>query len=508
MHGHVTFLVMTSSVAAPRWSAGQWALLFVLCGAICLDSLDISMVGMALPSIRTDLGLSTSSLQWIVSGYVLGYGGLLLLGGRAADLLGRRRVLLIGLAAFALASLLGGLVSDGSMLIAARFIKGVAAAFTAPAGLSIITTTFAEGPARNRALAIYTTCGASGFSMGLILGGILTEAGWRWTFLLPAPVALAIFIAGRFVIPADSGARVRSSYDIAGAVTATASMLLLVYAVVRAPEVGWTSVQTIGSLVAVIVLGTAFVLAELRSRHPLVRLGILRSGSLRRANLGALTVFGAYVGFQFVGTLYMQSLLGWSSLRTAFAFLPAGLIVALTAPWVGKLADRFGTARILVVGATSFVAGYLLSLRINESPNYATIVLPTMLLIGLGFALSFPSLNIQATNGVADEEQGLASGLLNTSFQVGGAIGLAVVTAVVSAAGNANAGASAASALDSFHPALAVVGGIAALGLLVAVTGVIANRRDAARAGVVEPESDAPIADVEPLPEPVGAIAD
>lgn len=461
---------MTSSTSV-RWGARQWGLLLVLCGVIVLDALDVSMVGMALPSIQSELGMSTSSLQWVVSAYVLGYGGLLLLGGRAADLLGRRRVLIIALTAFAVASLLGGLVDNGELLIVARFVKGVAAAFTAPAALSIITTTFAEGPERNRALSIYTTSGASGFSLGLILGGVLTEVDWRLTFLVAAPVAAVLVLAARKLIPVvTEPARGRRGYDVIGAVTVTAAMLLLVYGVVQAPEVGWASVQTIGSLVAVIALLVAFVVAELRSPHPLVRLGILRSGDLVRANLGAMAMFGGYVGFQFVGTLYLQSLSGWSALRTALAFLPAGLIVATTAPWVGGLADRFGTRRLLVLGFASFATAYLLVLRIGPTPHYLSVMLPTMLLVGLGFALTFPTLNMQATNGVANHEQGLASGLLNTSVQVGGAIVLAVVTAVVSSNGADSADAGA--VLDGYHLALGVVAGAAVLGFLIALSGL------------------------------------
>ena len=224
-------------------SRRAWGALLVLCGALFLDALDVSMVGVALPSIKSDLGLSTSSLQWIVSAYVLGYGGFLLLGGRAADLLGRRKVFLISLGVFAVASVLGAFVDDGSLLIATRFIKGVAAAFTAPAGLSIITTTFAEGRARNKALSIYTATGATGFSLGLVIGGLLTEAGWRWVFLLPAPVALIALIAGLRLVP-DSGRAPRigrRGFDVSGAVTITAAMLLLVYTLVDAPNAGWAS---------------------------------------------------------------------------------------------------------------------------------------------------------------------------------------------------------------------------------------------------------------------------
>src|SRR5919201_2030450 len=224
-------------------------MLLVLCGALFLDAMDVSMMGVALPSIREDLGLSTSSLQWVVSAYVLGYGGFLLLGGRAADLLGRRNVFLVALGVFVLASALGGLVNDGSLLIATRFIKGVSAAFTAPAGLSIITTTFAEGPARNKAIAVYTATGATGFSLGLVFSGLLTEAGWRWVFFLPAPFAL-LTLAGAFaLVPRDTPvARAARKFDVAGAVTVTAAMLLLVYTVVEAPDEGCGSARTLGGL--------------------------------------------------------------------------------------------------------------------------------------------------------------------------------------------------------------------------------------------------------------------
>jgi MFS family permease len=465
--------------AEPQWDARLWGTLVLLCGVLFLDGLDVSMVGVALPSIRADLGLSTSQLQWIVSGYVLGYGGLLLLGGRFADLLGRRRVLLCALVVFTAASLLGGLISDGSLLVATRFLKGASAAFTAPASLSMITTTFREGPARNRALSIYTACGASGFSLGLVFGGVLTEIGWRFTFLLPVPIAVAILLAAPRLLPRDASARIdRRGFDVAGALTVTAGMLLLVRTVVRAPDVGWGDPATVIALAAAVALLATFVTIERRAAQPLIRLGILRSAALRRANLGAMAVFGAYVGFQFIATLYMQTLLGWSALETALAFLPAGLLVAFGAPRIGPLTDRYGTERLLVVGSAAFVLGYGLFLRIDESSSYFAVMLPSMLLIGVGFALSFPSLNIQATAGVADREQGLASGLVSTSFQVGGAIVLAVVSAVVtSRTGSAT---DAASMLDGFRPALAVATLVAALGLAVALSG--AARRQPAPA--------------------------
>ena len=295
------------------------------------------MVGVALPSIDADLSLSTTSLQWIVSGYVLGYGGFLLLGGRAADLLGRRRVFLGALVLFAVASLLGGLVSDGTLLIATRFVKGIAAAFTAPAALSIITTTFGEGSARNRALGIYAATGATGFSSGLVFGGVLTELGWRYTFLVPVVLTAGLLaLAVRYVPEGAPPDRAGRTFDLPGAALITGSMLLTVFTIVQAPDAGWTSLQTLASLAGAITLIALFVAVELRSAQPLVRLGILRSPTLRRANLTAMTVFGAWIGFQFAGTLYMQQLRGWSAFEMAAAFLPAGLLVAFGSPLRGR----------------------------------------------------------------------------------------------------------------------------------------------------------------------------
>ena len=448
-------------------------LLVVLCGVLFLDGLDVSMVGVALPSIDADLHLTTSQLQWIVSGYVLGYGGLLLLGGRTADLLGRRRTLLIALGVFTVASALGGLVDNGTLLVVTRFLKGAAAAFTAPAGLSIITTTFAEGPERNRALSIYTATGASGFSLGLVLGGVLTELGWRWTFLLPVPIALALLAIGPRVIPHDRGAALsRRRFDVPGAVTLTTGMLLLVRTIVEAPDQGWAAAQTVGAFALSAVLLSLFVAIERRSPAPLVRLGILRSSSLVRANLGMMTMFGAYVGFQFVMTLYLQTLNGWSAIQTALAFLPAGLLVALLSTRIGPIVDRIGTSRLVALGALSFATGYTaIALRgIDIAPSYILELLPTMLLLGLGFALSFPTLNIAGTSGVGDHEQGLASGLVQTSFQVGGAIGLAVVSAIIT--GHAGSSTDTGVILDAYRTALIVVTGVAIAGLAIALSGL------------------------------------
>jgi EmrB/QacA subfamily drug resistance transporter len=472
------------STTSTRWDARLWGVLLTVSLVVGLDALDVSMVGVALPVIQADLGLSTGLLQWVVSGYVLTYGGLLLLGGRTADLLGRRRVFLIAVAVFTVTSLLGGLVDDGVLLIATRLLKGAAAAFTAPAALSIVTTTFAEGPARNRALGIFAVFGASGYSAGLVFSGLLTEIGWRWTFFLPVPIALAALVAAYRLLPRDRPQR-SGGYDLPGAITAVAAMLLLVYTVVEAPEAGWTAPSTIIQFVVTALLLAAFVTIERRSAHPLVRLSILRSAPLARANLGVTVFFGAYLGFQFVVMLYLQSVLQWSALQTALGFLPAALIVAFGSPRMEPLIERVGTARTIAAGVVAHVAGYLLFLLVDRDAPYVIGVLPSMVLLGIGFALAFSSFNIQATAGIPDEEQGLAGGLLNTSLQVGGAIGLAIVTAVLVAGGEGRTGPAA--LLAGFGPALIVITGMAVIGLVIALFGVVHRR-------VHEPVSEAELA--------------
>jgi MFS family permease len=454
-----------------QFEARHWWLLALVCGVLFLDGLDVSMVGVALPSIGSELEMEPSALQWVVSAYILGYGGLLLLGGRAADLLGRRRVLLGGLAVFLVASFVGGLANDGGTLIATRFLKGAAAAFTAPAGLSIVTSSFAEGPARNKALSIYAAVGASGWSLGLVFGGALTELGWRYTFFLPVPIALAILLLAPRYLAKDAPAEkvTRKQFDFAGTVTLAAGMLGLVYTIVEAPDTGWGSTQTLLSFAAVTLLLSAFVLIEQRSDEPLVRLGILRSSALRRANLGAMALLGSWFGFQFIGTLYMQDLRGWSPIEMALAFLPAGLIVAYGSTRMPALVNRIGTTLPIGAGLTSLALAYVLFLNIGADSDYFSAMLPTFILTGIGFALAFGPLTVAATTGVGNEEQGLASGLVYTSFQLGGAVGLAVATAVIEAgtAGSGAASGSSAALLDGFHPGIVVSVVIATIGAAV-----------------------------------------
>ena len=465
------------------WGARLWGTLIVLCGAMFLDALDNAMVGIAVPPIQSSLDMSTSAVQWVVSSYVLGFGGFLLLGGRMADLLGRRKVLLVAVAVFAAASLVGGIANTGELVIAARFVMGVSAAFTAPAGLAIIMSTFPEGAQRNRAVSIYTACGAAGFSMGLVFGGLLTEIGWRWTFLLPVPVALGVLFGALALVPRDPArAPGKRKYDVAGALTVTLAMLLLVFTIVEAPAAGWGSARTIGGFAVAAVLAALFVTVEQRTAQPLIRLGLLTNRALVGAALAAAAILGTYMSFQFVGALYMQTLRGWSPLEMALAFLPCGLLIATIAPRAGKLVGRFGPAWMIFAGFVAYTAAYLLFWRIGASSGYVGVILPTMLLIGVAFPFSFTGAYVQATSGVDESEQGAAAGILQTGYQVGAAVVLAAVTATMTADDGTS---SVTERLDSFHAGMYVVTAISALTMLFALVSALrgsARKRAAALA--------------------------
>ncbi|CCH35048.1 MFS transporter [Actinosynnema sp. NPDC047251] len=409
---------MATTETTARFSGREWSLLLVLCGAIFLEGIDVAMMGVALPSIQAELGMSAGALQWVVSAYVLGYGGFMLLGGRAADLLGRRRVFLFWLAVFVVFSGLGGLAQDGWVLITARFVTGLSAAFLTPAGLSIITTTF-TGPRRDQALLVYGGIGAAGFSLGMVVGGLLTVVGWRWVFFAPVVLALLILVASLKAIP-KSADRATGRFDLAGAVTVTGGMVLLVLAIA---EGVWPA------LVGGVALLAAFVVIERRTADPLVRLGILRSGPLLRANVSALLLAAAFFGFQLVAVLYLQQVLGWSALETGLALLVVGIDSVLAPTLTPRLVARFGLAPVVTAGLLLATASFTLFLRIDHGWGYWQLF-PTVLLLGLAFALAYGPLTIIATDGIADAEQGLAGGLLNTSFQFGAALGVAGVTAV------------------------------------------------------------------------------
>lgn len=460
-----------NGAGSDRLSRRGWAALFVLCGALFLDALNVSMMNVSLPSIGEDLNASTRSLQWVVSAYLLGYGGFLLLGGRAADLLGRRRMFLISMAGFLLFSGLGGLATNDTVLMASRFITGVSAAFTAPAGFSILTSSFSEGAARNRALAIYTATGAAGFSLGLVVGGLLTEVSWRLVFFVPVAMAAVILFAGFPLVPGDGKDQsAKGGFDIAGAITATGSMLWLVYTLVEAPNVGWGSFRTLGSFAGVAALLLVFVGIERISTSPLLRLGILRSGSLLRANAGAVALLGGWTGALFILTLYLQNLRGWSSLETGLAVAPGGILVIFLAPIVVRpLVGCFGTTPVIAAGLLAHAAAYLMLLTIDRDTSYATLLLPAFILVGIGFTLAYGPITMAATNGIDPKEHGLVGGLINTSFQVGPALILAIATAVNDSYAGDDGSANA--ILDGFHAAIFVSLVLVAVGAAVTLTG-------------------------------------
>ncbi|MFI0357284.1 MFS transporter [Actinomadura sp. 9N407] len=429
---------MSTSPSPPgglaRMDGRARGVLLVLCGAIFLEGIDIAMLNVALPSIRADLGLSTGMLSGVVSAYVLGYGGFMLLGGRAADLLGRRRMFLFWLTVFLVFSGLGGFATEGWMLLTARFITGVAAAFMTPAGLSLITTGFAAGAQREKALIIYGATGAAGFTLGLVIGGLLTAINWRLVFFAPVVLALLILLAAIPLIK-DGGVPERSarSFDLAGTISVTGAMLLLVYGVVRLEHPDRGPLLTAAAFTAGLALLAAFVVIERRSSAPLVRLGVLRSGGLVRANAGAFMLTAGFFGFQFLATLYLQELRGWTTVQTGLALLVLGIDVIVAPTVTPRLVQRYGTSRVIFGGFALAAAGYLLFLPIGQDTVYAA-MFPTMLLIGLSFALAYGPITIAATDGIAEHEQGLAGGLLNTAFQFGAAFGISAVTAVKVAA--------------------------------------------------------------------------
>jgi MFS family permease len=467
-----------TTTAAPRQTGGaqrsarpdriagrEWAVLLVLCGAIFMEGIDVSMMGVALPAIRADLGLSTASLQWVVSAYVLGYGGFVLLGGRAADTLGRRRMFLLWLLVFIAFSGLGGLAGEGWLLVVARFVTGVAAAFLAPAGLSIITTTFPEGALRNRAVLVYAGAGAGGFSLGLVAGGLLAAVDWRWVFFAPVVVASLLLAAAVRLLPRDGRPAVAAGFDVAGALTSTAGMVLVVLAVVQAHEAA--PLRTAGVLALGLALLGAFLAVERRSPAPLLRLGLLRSAPLLRANAGAALLVGSFVGFQFVAVLYLQEVRDWSELRTGLALLVVGSDAVLAPTVTPLLVNRFGNRAVAAVGLALAALAYALFLPVRADWGYG-LMLPSLVLLGLAFALAYGPLTIAATDGVAEQEQGVASGVLTTSFQFGTALGLAATTAVI-VAGGASGDASA--QLDGLRTALFVPLAAAVAGVAVVATG-------------------------------------
>jgi EmrB/QacA subfamily drug resistance transporter len=423
-----------SEHAAPRaghsgFHVNPWLVLTIVCMAQFMVILDATIVNVALPSIQADLDMSDADLQWIVNAYTLVFGGFLLLGGRAGDLLGRKRVFLVGVVIFSVASLLNGLAQSSEFLIIFRGVQGLGGALIAPAALSIIMTTFAEGPERNKAMSVWAAIAVGGAAVGLLLGGILVDAfSWPWIFFVNVPVGIAVFIAALRYVPESKDEAAHKSFDLLGATTVTVGLVTLVYAIVKAQEKGWASAHTLGIGGLAIALLAAFVLIERRSAEPLVRLSIFRVRTVRAANIVMFLVAAGLFAMFFFNTLYLQRVLGYSPLEAGLAFLPftAGIIVG--AGLSQALVQKVGARELPLIGMVLAIAGMLLFTRLQPDSEYLTDFLPPVILASIGMGLTFVPVTLIATSGVPRADAGLASGLYNTSQQIGGALGLAILS--------------------------------------------------------------------------------
>jgi EmrB/QacA subfamily drug resistance transporter len=432
-----------------RHSTNPWVILVLICLAQFMVILDATIVNVALPSIQKDLGLSEANLQWIVNAYTLVFGGFLLLGGRAGDLLGRKRVFLLGLVVFTTASLLNGLASTSGQLIGFRALQGFGAALIAPAALSIISTTFEEGKERAKALGVWAAIAIGGSAVGLVLGGFLTQTfSWPWIFFVNVPVGIFAFFAAMRLVPESKAEHVHKHYDLGGAVTVTGGLMTLVYAIVKAETAGWGSTTTIGLFILAALLIGTFLVIETRSPEPLVRLSIFRIRSLSTANITMFLVASGMFAMFFFNTLYIQRVLGYGPLKAGVAFLPFTAGIMLSAGLASNFAPRIGVRPIAAVGMVLTAIGMLLFARMPVDGSYVSDVLPGMIIAALGMGAVFMPLTLIATTGLEDADQGLASGLFNTSQQIGGALGLAVLSTI--AAGQTH-GTGPAELVNGFH---------------------------------------------------------
>lgn len=405
--------------------------LALLCAAQFMVVLDFSIINVALPSIRDEFGLSSTGLQWVITGYVLTFGGFLLLGGRVADIYGRRRVFVAGLVLFAAASLAGGFATSAAVLVGARAVQGLGAAAVSPAALSILTTSFPEGVERNRALGIWGGVAAGGFSAGVILGGILTEAlGWEWVMFVNVPIGGAVAVLAPFVLREDRGEKKGRKLDIPGAASVTAGLIALVYALSGAGAAGFLSPRIVLSFGLALALLAGFWVIELRTHDPLVPPGVVRRRTLTGANVIGLLIIASAAPMIFLITLYMQRVLGYSAIEAGLAWLPHGLASIFASSVGGRLATRIGVKPTLLGGLAALATSLVLLSRVSAGGGFWTDVLPGTLLVSFGIVLPLVAVSVAATSGVRDAEQGLASGLLSTTQQIGAALGLAVLVAI------------------------------------------------------------------------------
>jgi EmrB/QacA subfamily drug resistance transporter len=454
----------------------RWIALILLCSAQFVVVLDASIVNVALPTIGKALDFSQSNLAWVVNAYVLTFGGFLLLGGRMADLLGRRRVFMAGLILFAAASLAGGLATSEGQLIVARAVQGLGAALLSPAALSIVTTTFKDGAERNRALGVWGAVAGSGGAAGVLLGGVLTDTlGWEWVLWVNVPIGIAAAALSPVLLSESRSTSLTRSFDVAGGVSVTAGLSVLVYALVDATDAGWGSTQTIGLLALSAALLAAFVAIELRSAAPLVPFRIFRLRTLTGANVVGLLVGASLFSMFFFISLYMQQVLGYSPIKSGFSYLPLALTIILAAGIASQLVTRVGFKPVLITGMVFIAAGLVWFGQVSVDGTYLGDVLFPSLLAAIGLGFSFVPVTIAAVSGVAEREAGLASGLINTSQQVGGALGLAILATVansrtdhVLASSGGGPGARPEALTEGFQAAFLTGAGFAVLGAVLA----------------------------------------
>ncbi|PSM45434.1 MFS transporter [Streptomyces dioscori] len=427
---------MTDSHATPSGTAktperghGSGIALLVIASCQLMVVLDITIVNIALPHIQSSLGFSTENLSWVVNAYTLTFGGLLLLGGRLGDILGRRRVFVFGVLLFVLASLLGGLSQESWQLLAARSLQGVGGAIASPTALSLITTTFREGPERNRAFGVFAAVSAGGSAIGLLAGGLLVEwLDWRWVLYVNIPIGLLIALATpRYIRESD---RMPGHFDVLGALTSTVGMVLLVYGFIRASEEGWSDGLTVGAFVAAVVFLAAFIFVESRSKQPITPLWMFRDRNRAGVYAIMLSLAAAMFGMFFFLTLFVQNVLGFSPLRAGLAFLPVSAVIAVGAAIASQLLPRWGPKPFMTVGAILSAVGLAWLTLTEVDSTYAGSILGPMLVFGFGMGLNFVSLTLMAVSGVAPQEAGAASGILNATQQVGGSLGLSVLVTV------------------------------------------------------------------------------
>jgi EmrB/QacA subfamily drug resistance transporter len=440
---------MESASILAQQDRRRWGALAIVIAAQFMVILDVAIVNVALPSIKDDLGFSEASLQWVITAYAILFGGALLLGGRLADLFGRRRVFLVGMGLFTASSLLSGLAWSEGALIASRGLQGLGGALLAPAALSILMTTFREGRERNLALGIWGAASGSGAAAGVLLGGVLTSyLDWSWIFFINVPVGIAVMALTPWLLDESRAEVGHRHFDLTGAVTVTSGVMLLVYAMTRAAEDGWLTLSTLGFLVASVVLIGAFLVVERRTRMPLLPLRIFRLRSLAVANATAVLVAAVAFSEFFLLTLYLQQVLDFSPIETGLAFLPITLTIIVVSNVAQTLVTRIGVRPVLATGLllAAVALGYFV--RLPADGHYLQDVLPALVLSGVGLALTFVPMTIAGLTGVESSDAGVASGLINTSRQIGGAVGLAAVStiAITASSGAAGEGSAAAGA--------------------------------------------------------------